>query len=262
MADEMAEDSGQAGQGTGDPIDVDEVQHHIEILQRIVTSPDADDRQRLIIEGLARFGIRFNATLGMAHERFPELFEDYAEAVKRWLCSEPILGWADEAERRAHFATETIDAGQDGLLRLAARALLAVPETSPNRDDARARRALLRHLELGEADDDADMQVAAIDELVGNDLVESAEALDLLARGNRLLDRTDMERVGRDFLVGVLGFNLKRAIRARDAGDEVSAEDGGQRRRGGTRAVVAHCWRRGGTDQAGDAARADCRGRR
>ena len=185
-----------------------------------MTSPDADDRQRFIIEGLARFGVRFNATLGMAYERFPELFDDYVEAGKRWLSSEPILGWADEAERRAHFAMETIDAGQDGLLRLAARALLAVPETSPNRDDARAKRALLRHLELGEAADDADMQVGAIDELVGNDLVEPAEALDLLARGNRLLDRTHMERVGRDFLVGVLAFNLERAIRARDAGDD------------------------------------------
>lgn len=42
MGDEMAGDSGQAGRGTGDPIDVHDVQHHIEILQRIGTSPDAD----------------------------------------------------------------------------------------------------------------------------------------------------------------------------------------------------------------------------
>ena len=216
----MAKDPGRGAQGTGDSIGVDEIQHHIEILQRIMASPEADDRQRFLIEGLARFGKRFIATLGLARKRLPKLDEDYAEAVTRWLSSEPILGWADEAERRAHFAMEAIDEGRDGLLRLAARALLAVPKTSPNRDDARAKRALLRHLELGEAVDDADRQVAAIDELVSNELVEPAEALDLLARGGRLLDRTDIETVGRDFLICVLGFNLQRAIRARDAGDD------------------------------------------
>jgi CHAT domain-containing protein len=201
-------------------IDVDEVAHHIEILERIVTSSDPDERQRFLIEGLARFGVRFNATLGMAHERFPGLRDDFVTAAKRWLSLEPILGWADESERRAHFAIETIDQGQDGLLRLAARALLAVPATSPNRDEARARHALLRHLELGEIADDPDQQVTAIDELVGHDLVNEATAIELLARADRLLDRTDMETVGRDFLVEVLGFNLRRAIRARDAGDD------------------------------------------
>jgi CHAT domain-containing protein len=205
-------------------IDADEITHHLAILERVITAAEPEERQRLLVEGLARFGVRFNASLAMVHERFPELLDDYVAAVTRWLSSEPILGWADEAERRAHFAIELIDAGQDGLLRLAARALLAVPPTSPNRDDGRARRALLRHLELGAAAGDADAQVAAIDELVSNDLVDQAEAIDLLARGDQLLDQTATETIGRDFLVSVLGFNLLRAISARDEGDDAGLQ--------------------------------------
>src|SRR5688572_20609929 len=109
----MTSDPDDTAPGTDNPIDVAEVTHHIEILERIVSSFDAEERQRFLVEGLARFGMRFNVTLGMADERFPELRDDFLSAVKRWLSLEPILGWADEAERRAHYATEVIDSGQE-----------------------------------------------------------------------------------------------------------------------------------------------------
>src|SRR5262245_7196416 len=128
----MTSDPDDTTQGADTLIDVDEITHHIELLERIVTAPAAEDRQRVLVGVLSGFGLRFTSTRGMVQERYPELLEDFVTAVKRWMSLEPILGWADEAERRAHYAIEIIDSGQDGLLRLAARALLAVPRSSPN----------------------------------------------------------------------------------------------------------------------------------
>ena len=143
-------------------IDDEEVQHHLEILGRILAASDADARSVLFVEGLSKYGPRFLTTLHFEpddlawREALIPLREEASAVAATWLNGTAYLGTADEDERRARFGTWMLDAGEIGLARLIAKSILSLPDTHPLHNRANARDALLRFVGAARASGDGE----------------------------------------------------------------------------------------------------------
>lgn len=193
----------------------EEIHHHLEILGRILETADADERRTLVVEGLSRFGPRFLTTLHFDEvwrgnpgfeQRMSALQEEASTVAANWLNGTTFLGSADEDERRARFGIWMLDLGEAGLARLIAKSILSLPDSHPLHDRDKAREALLRFLDYARTTNDREGEVLAIADLLREDLMDEAAALELIARGETLFPLVDAEEYGRDFLIEVFSF--------------------------------------------------------
>jgi CHAT domain-containing protein len=207
-----------------DLIDVDEAQHQAVLARRALVATDDGEREAALGEGLWRYGDRFIGMLAYGasedHATFQPLLDESIELFAHWLNGKSLTDRADEPERRAHAAREFFEAsGTEWVRRLAAKAVLALPEGHPERDVDWARGLLLEHLEFCRRQGSSDV-LYAIGELVDKDLLPGEQVDALLAEGFAKLDEADDEGARREFRLNAIGEYAQRAIRARDADDE------------------------------------------
>ncbi len=178
-------------------IDAEEVQHHLEILRRILEAADAEERSSLFVEGFSKFGPRFLVTLHFEpddpawREALIPLREEASAVAALWLNGTSYLGSVDEDERRARFGASMVDAGQIGMARLIAKSILSLPETHPLHDRAKARDALLQFVDWVRESGDREGELLAIADLLHSNLVEHDAGVELIARGEELFPLVD-----------------------------------------------------------------------
>ena len=207
-----------------DPFDVPEQEllQHAEIIRSFAGSTDPQVRRRGIVEGLSRFGLRFFKTaVQLAREPGIEwLSDETIQAHLHWLSGDDILVSADEAERRARYAANVIDAGfHGGGGRLAPKAILLLPEGHPDRDLHKAGTALLQHLHESIQGGNHEDVVLTIGDLLRFDVIAAEDAPRLMNAGLESLKEVDPQQYGRDFVSISLGYCVLQARRRSTAGD-------------------------------------------
>src|SRR5215470_17069299 len=106
-----------------------------------------DQRPEILAAGLLACGLRLLAVARHLDPPSPELVHEIWELLIRWLEGADLGDRADEVTLRARVAWDLLDVGGSGQeARLAAGVLLRLPTGHPLRDEAAARRGLLRHL--------------------------------------------------------------------------------------------------------------------
>lgn len=124
------------------PIDGAEAKQHLEYVQRWLSTEDVAERKSVLGNALVWFGMRFVHSVTYMRSIAPDhlrtemeaLFNDSVEVFSDWLMGARLSDRVDEAERRSLTAIDALNNGGTGLARLAARALLQLPEGHKLRD--------------------------------------------------------------------------------------------------------------------------------
>ncbi len=189
---------------------------------------EADDA---VANGLLDHGTTFirlaSQLAGQPGQESADITDRIASVSKRWLVGDEISNRADEPELRARFALEVMEM-EPMLARLAAGAVLRLPEGHPVRDEARVKTALLEMLEdsgISAADGNdppASLGTAlnAIAGLVTHRLVADAERIDLIERGLGWLPTDDSGNISGPFRQSAATDFIGRAIDARDGDNQ------------------------------------------
>src|SRR5215469_13139316 len=122
----------------------------LQYLDRVLDAAGPEARQSVLVEALLLFGHRFGYTLkycadvtGHA-EPFDQLLQEFGNLLANWIEGQRLTTRADEDERRAAAAVAVAE--QDSAFAgLAAKAILALPGDSPQRDADLARRLLKKY---------------------------------------------------------------------------------------------------------------------
>jgi hypothetical protein len=196
----------------------------------------------------SRFGLRFFKT-AVQLPREPDiewLSDETIQAHLHWLSGDDILGSADEAERRARYAANVIDAGfHGGGGRLAPKAILLLPEGHPDRDLHKAGTALLQHLHESIQGGNHEDVVLTIGDLLRFDVIAAEDAPQLMNAGLESLKEVDPQQYGRDFVSISLGYCVLQARRLSTAGDADGAATWIERAEGFGSRAQAPCPRAG-----------------
>ena len=197
-----------------------ELLEHAEIIRSFAGSPDPQVRRHGIVEGLSRFGLRFFQTaVQLAQEPgINWLRDETVQAHLHWLAGDEILSSADEAERRARYAKNVIDGGQLGN-RMAAKAILLLPEGHPERDVQKAGAALLQNLHDSIQGGKHEDVVLTVSDLLRSDLIAPDDAPQLMNAGLESLKEVNPQEYGRDFVATSLGYCVLQARRLKSATD-------------------------------------------
>ena len=123
---------------------------HMQYVERALDAAGPEMRRSVLVEALLLFGHRFGYTLkycadvtGHA-EPFDQLLQEFGILLTNWIEGQRLTTRADEDERRAAAAVAAAEQNP-ALGGLAARAILALPRDSPQRDVDLARRLLEKH---------------------------------------------------------------------------------------------------------------------
>lgn len=206
----------------------DEAKHQWVYIKKALDSQTAEDRQKALGEGFMHFGMRFMfsldniVTAGVGGKIFKDLLAEAQELFMSWLTGRKFTNRADEDERRAKVAAMIIQmAGEMGPLfdRIAALAILKLPEGHVERNVTLAHQALLRNLERCRADGNPDGQVLTIHHLLRYDLEPTDRSLELIQQGELILDQVSNPDIRLDFQGIAAGYYIKLAISERDRGD-------------------------------------------
>lgn len=218
------------------PIDAEEMEQQLVFVRRALEAEDEADKRAALAEGIWRFGPRFMSVLTFlseeADERFTALFDDGIDVFARWLAGERLTDRVDEPERRAQTATMFLKAAGDEstpIVRLAALALLELPEGHEQRDVALATERLRDYLEHARATGDVDVQLMTIEDMVQYELEPRDRREQLIEDGLAVLPRAEGDGTRRTFYLAASGFYAGLAIEARDAGDSEGQERYGAR---------------------------------
>jgi tetratricopeptide (TPR) repeat protein/CHAT domain-containing protein len=198
----------------------------------------ADAIQLGLTDGLLDHGRMLVEVLIAAAERdplrFSRLREQLNELQLRWLAGESLSDRADEDDLRAQYALWAAER-VPGAARLAANAVLGLPEDHPLRDVAAVREALLDQLGRAirpEADQGdrfrdsvqrADFALTAIGALLKHELVSPSRLASLFEAGAFLL-QTPGVQPDHPFALNALPYVRARWIEADKAGDQVETE--------------------------------------
>jgi hypothetical protein len=192
-------------------INAKEAEGQLVYVKRARDATAAEEREAALTDALLRFGHRFGSSLtylrdlaeeSQAPNPYGALADDFLALFARWLAGDQLTDRADEAERRV---VESVALARQNpqLGRLAAQAILALPDGHPERDPTEARRLLVRYLGGAEGSDrQSGMELLA--QLI--DLEEQAdeELAEQVARGLALEPGIDDETV-RSFRVAIAG---------------------------------------------------------
>ena len=202
-----------------------EAEAQLEYIRRALDAASADERETALTEALLRFGDRFgivlNALLEVAAEAqqspdpYRALADDFTDLLARWVSGDRLTSRADEDERRVDVSV-AIATQSPALGRLAAQAILALPDDHPRRDIARARRLLVTYLGTEGSEQEPAMELFG--ELVDLDDPSDEQFVEQVARGLALAPRVDDETV-HSFRTHVAGRYAVLAIAAREDGD-------------------------------------------
>ncbi len=211
------------------PIGVDEARAQLEWVRRALEADSDEEREAALVEGLLEFGPRFCHSLaflddqekqaGTAHGRSAPLLDEATDLFLAWLAGRKLSERVDEPERRASAARLTLAEGGAGLERLAAKAVLELPEGHPDRDVDGSRAGLLRALDRARAEDDADGLALTAQTLLDEELLPEEESVELLEEVLARLTEVEDPSIRNDFRLSVIGYYSLRAIEARDRED-------------------------------------------
>jgi CHAT domain-containing protein len=212
-------------------IGVEEVQQQLPLAARAFEAESPEDRNAALAEGFYRFGRRFLTTLEFAAENGPApewrgLLDEASALMAQWFGGMRLTDRVDEAERRARAAKDALGdlstTTSPGVERLAASAILELPEGHPDRDVELARRALLKRLEDCRRDSDPGSLLSTIAAILNYDLEPPDAADALIGEGQAAIEHVpeDEAHAVRRFRRNAAARLIERAIAARDDGDE------------------------------------------
>jgi CHAT domain-containing protein/tetratricopeptide (TPR) repeat protein len=209
------------------PIEVEEAKRHVAYIERAMAATAASERDVALAEGFMLFGSRFGAGLdymaaleGETPGRFASVRDAGLEVLAAWLGGRTFTQRADEDERRVAVAHEALDSSGPLIQRLAAVAILELPEGHELRDVTAAREALKTAYARACEEDDVQGRLLAAGNLIANDLVDDTRAAELIDEGLAVAERCPDGGIRREFRLAVLRHHVGRAIEARDAGDD------------------------------------------
>jgi hypothetical protein len=229
-------------------------------LEYASSEKEADDA---VAQGLMDHGTTFisiAAQLAGQNRHVPaDITNRILSVTKRWLAGDDISNRADEPELRARFALELMEM-TPSLARLAAGAVLRLPEGHPVRDEARVKAALLQTLEdsgvIGADSDKPPSSLGtglnAIAGLVEHHLVPDAERLGLIGIGLGWLTTGETGNDSEVFRQAAATDFMTRAIKARERGDQSDQRHWLQRARSVYQPIRDHAARAGESDPKGE----------
>jgi CHAT domain-containing protein len=210
-------------------IGTDEVRAQLEWVRQAVEAGSDEEREAALAGGLLDFGPRFCHTLafladqekqaGTGDGRYAPLLEETTDLFLAWLAGRKLSEKVDEPERRAYAARLTLAEGGAGLERIAAKAVLELPDGHPDRDVDGSRDALLRALDRARAEGDADGLALAAETLLDEELLPEEGSVELLEEVLARLNEVEEPSIRNDFRLSVIGYYSVRAIDSRDGGD-------------------------------------------
>jgi hypothetical protein len=202
-----------------------EAEAQLDYVKKALEAASGEVRQTALTEALLRFGQRFGIALNMlpelaaqskvATEPYDALVEDFTALFERWLAGERLTSRADEAERRVAAAVG-MATENPALGRLAAQAILALPDDHPQRDVTQARRLLVGYLGAEGTEREPGMELLA--ELVDLEEPADEELAEQIASGLALAPGVHDETVRRFRFLVASRYSLL-ASKARDDGD-------------------------------------------
>ncbi|MEA3277098.1 MAG: CHAT domain-containing protein [Pseudomonadota bacterium] len=210
------------------PIDEDEAKGHIVYLRTILEADNADERKAPLAEAFLRYGLRFIISLQYLKQeegdpgaaKFGAILDESHEMFLEWLAGERISDRADEPERRAVAAKMVLDAGLEDLKRLAAQAILALPEGHPLRDEDAAKKTLIELYDDALRTGDATLQILVIRSLIEYNLASPERQLDLIAEGKEVVNQVEDSKIRRNFWVIAMQVYGMRVIDTRNDEDK------------------------------------------
>lgn len=187
------------------------------------------------IKGILTWGRKFVESLGTLAEQVDHqrpIEEQWLEArwlYARWIMGEQLTGRADENELRLNEHRSLLESqGEEyrPFVRLAAKAILALPEGHPHRDPVVVAHLLLGHCDWCAEAQQTELEVLALSDLLAlgldNPGLLSEEFVDeLIRRGESRLDQLKDDLRWR-FRSTAAGHYAGRAIQSRNRGEEES----------------------------------------
>jgi tetratricopeptide (TPR) repeat protein len=173
---------------------------------------DPERARQIVTAGLVSCGLGlYVAALRLDPPR-PEIAGLVRELVLTWLEGARLTERADEVALRARLARDVLDLRDTGqLTRSAAGALLDLPRDHPLRDDAAARRGLLRHLRALRGRSDPALEILAMERLVLDRVVGHRTAQRYLRRAFELSETSGDPELLTRVLTVATGYLLGRA---------------------------------------------------
>jgi len=212
------------------PIGAAEARAQLVYVQRALEATDDDERLAALGDAYLEFGHRFGFGLaylaglerdaGIEDGPMARIQDEGEDLFLRWLAGRRISDRADEPERRAHAARLVLGLAGPGLERIAAMAVLELPEGHPDRDVDAARDALVRSLERARLAGDAEAFALAAQPILDEELLDTEACVAVLEEGLERIGAQDDPDIRQDFLISAIRYFVGRAIERRDAGDE------------------------------------------
>src|SRR5262245_4147300 len=219
-----------------DPIDAREAREQIVFIRDALAATDPDEQRQIVANALLRFGIRFCTGLNYGASIAPdetraelEQLNDLAgDLFPRWLLGEDLTDREDEPERRAAAALEALQIGGSGIARLAAEALLKLPEGHPKRDLAAIRSMLEERLESNRREGEWEDALSTAASLIFSNTMSEPETATLIADLRRAeadarAAGADIDKAGRArfFRAASLDY-FRRSVVAREDGADAT----------------------------------------
>jgi len=212
-------------------IDDDETKRIMNLFYSIISSDDDESRQSAIIEGIIAYGLAFPAIINLTiqtlvksqdennkqeieffTQKLQNLGVEVGNLLFEWLGGKKYTNRVDEDERRAIVGANVIDTGGIwlGLMRLASRAILILPEEHPARDVSKARQALLYLLERSRILGELEQQLIIIHDILTYKALEPERVDKLIKEGEALLEKVEPD-VCEGFLTAVMSYYYDQA---------------------------------------------------
>ncbi len=218
-----------------DVLKLDEGRAQFVFIEKAFRARRKDIRRRALLDGFMHFGLRFYYYVGYvaAQANHAQPFEDLSkesfEILTSWMLGHRLTQSEEEDERRAEMATSLLKDEGQGLQRLAARCIMALPEGHPRRDVELVRKTLLKYLERVRANGEPDDQIITIHDLISFELQPHEQILALIQEGTELLPRVTETEFRHDFYVCVIGYYVSLAIVERDKPDAAAQKQWSER---------------------------------
>ena len=217
-------------------INSEEAQDHTKFMEKLLNCKTSKERESILIDALVLFGHRFGYSLKYCKDHsinnkefFEEVSNKYFEILLEWLNGKKMTERADESERRAYYGSKLISGDKLlGLFRVAANAILHLPENHELRDVSLARQALLKYIDYVRANRDIDGQVSAIHDILKYKVESKNNSLKLIQEGQELLKSVSDLDIRRNFQFATIGYFVELAIDERDNGNTDSQHTWGQ----------------------------------
>jgi hypothetical protein len=189
-------------------------------IREVLDQPTASTRRAALADAVVELGPELLSALRSDSDPAAAgLAPQAQDLLSSWLVGERITARADEPERRVRVARALATPDDPVLARIAAVAILRLPEGHPERDLEYARTLLCDQLARTQQAGLCNEQLMAGYYLVKYGLLSPDDALELIAALLPLLARGVNVKAARDFLEGAHDFCLVQAGRELEAGD-------------------------------------------